>query len=132
MTGEEARVEVIAWWLEKADEALASADSELAAGRCSFAVNRAYYAAFYAVSAALLREGARYTKHSGVRAAMHRDLVKTGRLPEGSGRAFDRLFESRQRADYGELVAVEAEQARELCELAHGLVAEVRRMIDEG
>ena len=46
MTLEEARREVIGYWVRKAQAALESADAELAASRTDFAVNRAYYAAF--------------------------------------------------------------------------------------
>jgi addiction module HigA family antidote len=41
------------YWLEKAYESLESAKSEYASGRLSFAVNRVYYACFYALSALL-------------------------------------------------------------------------------
>ena len=72
MTGDDARSMVLAYWLDKSAEAIASADAEFAAGRYSFAVNRAYYACFYALSAVLLSDGQKYGKHSGVRAALHR------------------------------------------------------------
>ncbi len=55
---------------------MTSEDSKAAA--YTFAINRAYYALFYAVSALLLEEGRRFSKHSGVRAAFNRDLVKPG------------------------------------------------------
>ena len=43
------------------------------------ACNRAYYAAFYAVSALFTLEGKRFKRHTGVEAAVHRDLVNAGR-----------------------------------------------------
>lgn len=42
------------------------------------AASRAYYAAFYAMSARFALEGKSFRKHSGVEAAVHRELVKTG------------------------------------------------------
>jgi hypothetical protein len=44
----------VCYWLEKAEESLASAHREFEAGSFSFAMNRLYYAAFYAVSALLM------------------------------------------------------------------------------
>jgi uncharacterized protein (UPF0332 family) len=44
---------LIEYWIEKAFESLESAKSEYASGRLSFAVNRVYYACFYALSAGL-------------------------------------------------------------------------------
>jgi uncharacterized protein (UPF0332 family) len=122
---------VVTYWTDKAVEALASAESEHAAGRQSFAVNRAYYACFYALSSVLLGEDLRFVKHSGVRAALHRSLVKTGRLEARWGRFYDRLFENRQRGDYQELVTFEAEQVAEIVSQARGFVAEMRRFLSE-
>lgn len=108
MTRDEASAEAVRYWLAKASECLASAEDEARSGRLSFAVNRCYYAAFYAASAALLSRGKRFVKHSGVRAAVHRDLVKPGSLPEDLGRIYDRLFHDRQQGDYIEFVSFEA------------------------
>ena len=80
MTEERARENVIRYWLGQARDALASAQAELAAGRRHFAINRVYYACFYSASAVLLKQGRSYVKHGAVRAAVHRELVKSGRL----------------------------------------------------
>ena len=109
MTRDEATVQAVRYRLAKARECLASAEDEARSGRLSFAVNRCYYAAFYAASAALLARGKRFVKHSGVRAAVHRDLVKPGLLPEDLGRIYDRLFHDRQQGDYIEFVSFDAE-----------------------
>ena len=131
MTRKEQTATVIGYWLEKAEAALASARDEHTAGRKDFAVNRAYYAAFYAASAALLAAGKRFIKHSGLRSAVHRELVMTGRLSAEWGRGFDRLFEGRQRADYLELVRFEADEVDGLIDDATGFVAEMRRLVAE-
>ena len=112
MTRDEATAQAVRFWLAKARECLASAEDEARSGRLSFAVNRCYYAAFYAASAALLARGKRFVKHSGVRAAVHRDLVKPALLPEDLGRIYDRLFHDRQQGDYIEFVSFEAEEVR--------------------
>jgi hypothetical protein len=65
-----------------------------------FAVNRLYFTLFYAVSAVLLKQGHAYKKHSGVRAAFHREFIKTGVLDIQWGKLYDQLFEDRQEADY--------------------------------
>lgn len=69
MSAEEQRSEVVHYWWSKAEESLASAEREFKAGAYSIVVNRLYYAAFYAVCAALLERHLPTTKHSGVRAA---------------------------------------------------------------
>lgn len=69
-------------------------------------MNRLYYSAFYAVSAALLDRQVSFMKHAGVRASLHRELVKTGLLEEKWGKLYDRLFEDRQEGDYMAMVAL--------------------------
>jgi uncharacterized protein (UPF0332 family) len=120
--------EVAEYWMRRADAALESAASEIAAGRLDFAVNRAYYACFYAASAVLLIAGRTFVKHSGLRGAVHRDLVKTGRLAPQWGKAYDRLFDARQTADYLMLAEVEAGEAEELLALASGFVGQMQRL----
>ncbi len=97
---------------------------ELSGGHVAFCVNRLYYAAFYAVSALLLERGLNYAKHSAVRAAFHRELVKTGLIAAAYGKMYDRLFNDRQEADY--VAFVEFDQAVVAEELE-----EVKRFVDE-
>jgi uncharacterized protein (UPF0332 family) len=78
VTEKEAKAEVVRYWWDRAQESLGAARRELAAGAYAFAMNRAYYALFYAVSALLLEEGCRFKKHSGVRATFNREIIKTG------------------------------------------------------
>lgn len=131
MTQDEARDQVVGYWLHKAGEALESAQSEALAGRLDFAVNRAYYACFCAASAVLLQMGKKFVKHSGLRAAVHQDLVKTGKLDAKWGKAFDRIFENRQSADYVELWEFEADQVEAIVIDAEGFVQEMRRLLTQ-
>jgi len=109
--------ELVYYWMEKAMESLNSAYDELKAGRLSFSVNRIYYACFYAVNAVLLKEGFRFKKHSGVRAAFHKNFVKHGLVKRELGEFYDEVFEARQRGDYIELVRFEKEQVEDwLCQ----------------
>ncbi len=89
----------------------------------------AYYACFYTASAVLLQEGCKFVKHSGVRSAVHQDLVKTGRLDVRWGDVYDQLFDSRYRADYIALAEFDAENAAELIREAEGFVLEMRRLL---
>jgi len=122
---------VVHYWLTKADQALDSASAEADAGRFSFSVNRSYYACFYAASAVLLEFGKRFSKHSGVRGALHKELVNTGKLPQEIGRIYDRLFERRQEADYVELVEFTHDDAVRYVTMARQVVAALGRLISD-
>jgi hypothetical protein len=92
-------------------------------------VNRCYFAAFYAASAVLLDKGRRFVKHSGVRAAVHRDLVKTGLLSVELGQVYDRLFQERQLGDYVELVEFDRNDVERMIEESSRLVQELALLL---
>ena len=74
-------------WLEKAEDDLATARSDLDAQRFGNAVRSLYFACFHALRALLWKEGIWSSTmrrprsiHKSVRSILHRDLIKTGRL----------------------------------------------------
>jgi uncharacterized protein (UPF0332 family) len=67
------RQALIGYWLDKAERAVASAVRELQDGDLAFAVNRCYYACFYAFTAVLVRDGQFPRKHTMVRSFLNRD-----------------------------------------------------------
>ena len=75
--------------------------------------------------------GKKFVKHSGLRAAVHQDLVKAGKLDVKWGKAFDRIFENRQSADYVELWEFETDQVEEIVRDAERFVQEIRRLLAE-
>lgn len=107
MIEKEKRSEMVRYWWTKAEESLASARREFQAESLSFAMNRLYYVAFYAVSASLMERDLSFGKHSGVRAAFHQHFIKTGILDRKWGRLYDQLFEDRQEGDYVVFISFE-------------------------
>ena len=75
------------------------------------AASRAYYAAFYAVSAMFALEEKWFKRHMAVESAVHRDLVQAGKWPPEVGQAYSRLLERRATGDYGVEKHVSAESA---------------------
>jgi uncharacterized protein (UPF0332 family) len=109
MTAKDRQSEMVRYWWSKALDSMASARRESEAGSYSYAMNRLYYAVFYAVSAVLLGRQQSFKKHSGVRAAFHRQFIRTGLLDMKWGRLYDQLFEDRQEGDYIVFVSFESE-----------------------
>ena len=120
---------LVRYRLERSREALQEAALLFDAGHTNTAVNRLYYAAFYAVSAALLARGFSSSKHSGVRALLHRELVRSGLVPRELGRFFDTLFDSRQKGDYADLVRFEASDVEPWFGLTRDLVDALERCL---
>jgi uncharacterized protein (UPF0332 family) len=97
------------------------------------AVNRAYYAAFYAVLALLQALGKTPRKHRGVLALFDTECVRTGRLPKELSAALHQLFDARQEDDYRRLDPVLPEEAIELIAVAEQFVQAIRdHMLDTG
>ncbi len=128
MTLDEARERLTAYWFELAEEALASARSERQAGRGRFAVNRCYYACFYAASAILLKEGRTFVRHAAVRDAVHTFLVHTGRIHERFGSIYSDLFAARHKVDYESLVKMDDEKVEGALQQAFDFVTEMKRL----
>ena len=95
------------------------------------AVSRAYYAAFYAVSALFAAQGRTFTRHAGVEAAVHRDLVRAGTWPVELGEAFSSLATLRATADYGVETHATPAQAAHAVEMAEQILRAVRDSTSE-
>jgi len=93
--------------------------------------SRAYYAAFYAATAALLCEELEFSKHSGVIAFIHREFVKTGRLDKRHGKNLNWLFELRGVGDYGATVHVSRRDAERAIKVAEEFLSAMEALIDE-
>jgi uncharacterized protein (UPF0332 family) len=120
---------VVRYWWEKALESLQAAHRELEAGAYSFAINRAYYALFYAVGALLFEKGRQFTKHSGVRAVFNKDIIKPGHLPRKDGELYNQLFRDRQEGDYIEFTKFDAQYVQEKLDACEEFLAHLRPLI---
>lgn len=92
------------------------------------AANRAYYAAFHAVTALFALEGRSYSKHTAVRAAVHNELVKPGRWPVELGASYNDLMSARHTGDYGGAIHVSRAEAEDAIALAVAVLDAVRGM----
>lgn len=130
----EAVVEV---YINKADNSLKGAQSELVNGRFDNCANRCYYACFQAAIAALLRAGIRPTGqgqwgHDFVQAQFAGQLVGRRKLYPSSLRdTLTRLHELRQKADYAADHVIDV-QATRVVRRAEEFVAAVEAAISEG
>ncbi len=129
MTPSQASETAVKYWLRMAEESLASAKSELDAGRLHFTVNRVYYACFYSASAVLLNRGLEFKRHSGVRDALHQHLVKTGDLSDEWGKFYSRLFQNRQEGDYRELTQFDTEEVAHLVERTQSFLERMKAFV---
>ena len=114
--------EVQDWW-DRAVRALETARM-LIDEDADAASSRAYYAAFYAVSALFANEKRSFRKHTELEAAVHRDLVKPGKWSVELGAAFS-FGKPPAYGDYGGASHVVAEEAQEAFEKAKAILEAV-------
>ena len=100
----EERLNIVALRLENADRMLKDAHLLLEAGSLRSAVNRVYYAMFYAASALAVSRGRVFSTHKGLIVYLQREFVKTGVLDRQHGRTLQKAFENRTEGDYQDLV----------------------------
>ena len=94
-----------------AERALDTAHITLNAGDFRAAVNRAYYAVFYAASAILLTQGIERSKHSGVLSAFREHFVKPGLIEAEYSSVYGETLVIREDADYAVEIPVDFDMA---------------------
>ncbi len=129
MTEAEKRRALLAYRMEQADEALRSAEVNLAGGMMRSAVNRAYYAMFYAVLGLLATRDAETSRHSGVISLFDREFVKPGTLAQHYSQWLHAAFSERQAADYGTDFGLSHDDASDTVRHAEQFVAGVRDLL---
>lgn len=90
------------------------------------AVDRGYYAAFHAVTAALLSKGLEFARHAAVIAHFGKEFAKTGLLDVKHHQALIEAFNLRQKVDYDYTTAIEPETAHRVLRGCQELVEAVR------
>ena len=95
--------DLIHYRLERAKETLQDAKLLAEKQRWNSAINRLYYAAYYAVIALLLKGNFKTTTHNGVKSKFSEQFIKTKLFPAELGRIYSQLFTWRQKGDYADL-----------------------------
>ena len=111
---EQERLTYIHYRLDRAEKTLAEARTLFETTQMFGAVNRIYYAMFYAVSALAFAHGFSTTSHSQLRGYFNREFVKKGLILAQHGKAYGIAFDSRKKGDYDDLVEFEKEQVHEM------------------
>ena len=117
---------LVAYRLEQADESLDAARILLDRTLDRSAVNRAYYAMFYAVLALLATRKRETSKHGGAISLFDKEFVKPGTFTKDFSRWLHDAFDLRQRSDYVRDFKVTREEAEETLEHAVFFVEEVK------
>ena len=121
--------ELISYRRKRAKEALEDAERLVNAGSLFSAVNRIYYSMFYEVTALLLIKNLSASRHSGIRSLFNKKYVKTGKVRIEMGKFFARMFEFRQKGDYGDFVEFEEKKVKEWLDTGKVFIEELEMVI---
>lgn len=126
MIKEQPALELCRYRFNQADEALSEARLLQDAGHYRGAINRAYYAMFYAIQVLVIQNKVKISKHSGVISYFDRNFIKTGKIDVKFSKWLHRLFDLRQDADYGDMFETSEDQCRQALEQAGEFVRRIR------
>jgi uncharacterized protein (UPF0332 family) len=122
--------DLVKYRMQRAHETLSEIPFLRDQGYYNTAVNRLYYACYYAAAALLIKNHIPAGTHAGVKTMLGLHFVSKGLITKESGRAFSNLFDSRQHSDYDEFVYATEEEVNELYPKAEAFIAEVDKLLN--
>ena len=93
------------------------------------AINRMYYACFYAVGALLVKNGVVTASHSGSRQKFGQLFIHTGLISKELGKHYSELFEKRQKGDYNDFFDFDEETVVKLHQPSIDFIKVIERQI---
>ena len=125
------RKELVSYRLNKANQTLKEIDILLKNELWNTAVNRMYYACYYAVSALLINSAIQAQTHAGVRQMFGMHFIKPGKIEKDLGKFYSDIFDKRQTGDYEDFVEFEKEDVIELLIPTKQLVDIINQILNE-
>ena len=108
--------------LSNANETLDVANDCFANGHYRDAINRSYYAAFYAAKAVLALDEIDFKRHKDVIAYFNKEFVATEKIPREIGKKLARLQQKREKSDYDDFFIASQEEASSQIEAAKDII----------
>ncbi|MDH6342582.1 uncharacterized protein (UPF0332 family) [Parabacteroides sp. PFB2-12] len=100
MITDEDRQEIVKLRIEEAYNTMKEAQLLIDNSFWNAAINRMYYACYYAATALLIKNGIEAQTHAGVRQMLGLHFIRTGKLTVELGNYYSNLFAKRQSGDY--------------------------------
>lgn len=121
------REEYVNYRFHRAEESYEEALILTKEERWNAVINRLYYACFYAVIALLIKNNISTQTHDGARTQFGLIFVKTGIIDKESGKLFSKLFDYRQKGDYGDLFDYDEELTKPLINKVNEFLIEIKK-----
>ena len=130
MTDEE-RIDVVRYRIQNAESTMAEVESHKANGFYNTAINRMYYACFYAVSALLVANKIEVKSHDGARQKFGLFFVRTGKISSELGKFYSLIFAKRTSGDYEDFINHDLDTVEKYQPQAQMLIEEIKNLLSE-
>ena len=121
--------DLVAYRLSKAKDTLTEVEVLINNNLWNTAVNRLYYACYYAIKALLIDKGIKAETHNGVRQMFGLHFIKTGIIDKELGKFFSDVFDMRQTGDYEDFIDFGKEDVMDLIEPANNLINKIESLL---
>lgn len=128
MTSNERR-ELVAYRINKSKETFSEIDLLIQNKLWNTAVNRLYYACYYAVIAILIDRKIETLTHSGARQMFGLHFIKSGILEKDIGKFYSQIFDLRQTGDYEDFIDFSQDQVLDLIVPAQQLINQIEAIL---
>lgn len=116
--------------IQKAKETLAEVEVQIQNEFWNTAINRMYYACFYAVNALLIKYEIESSSHTGVRQLFGKLFVKTGKFDKSLAKHYTDLFEKRHKGDYNDFFDFDKETVTRLLPISKEFISKIEELIN--
>jgi uncharacterized protein (UPF0332 family) len=126
---ENEKEEIILYRIKRSQETIREVQLHLDNQLWTTAVNRLYYACYYAVSALLIKHNIKAQSHSGTRQMFGLHYIKTGIIPKELGKLYSDLFDMRHSGDYDDFVEYTQEDIHAVLDPAKDLISIIAQLV---
>jgi uncharacterized protein len=128
----ENKEDYILYRLKKSFETLDEVEILFKAEKWNAVVSRLYYASFYAVNALLIKYNISAKSHDGVRNQFSLGFIKTGIVNKKYGKLFTKLFDYRQKGDYGDFFDFDKETVEPIIPEVRDFINMLAKIVNQG
>ena len=123
------RKEIVNYRISRARETLKEIDKHIENKLWNTAVNRLYYACYYAVIALLISKKIKAQTHAGVRQMFGLHFVKTGVIDKELGRFYSNIFDKRLTGGYEDFIDYTKKDILALIQPAREFIQEIEKLL---
>lgn len=126
---EKERLEMVAYRITRAKETLKEVDLHIENQLWATAINRLYYACFYAVSGLLLKNDIKVQSHAGTRQMFGLHFIKSDIISKELGKFYSNIFNLRHTGDYDDFVEFDKEDVLINLKPAKKLIQRIEELV---